>query len=175
MERGLVHIYCGDGKGKTTAAVGLAVRAAGCGKKVLFVRFMKNERSGELKGMADIPEIDFLYPERYFGFYSQLSSEEQASCKEVYHRLWEAAVRECEEDKYDLLILDEFMSAYQCEVIDRQKAVHFLTEKPDKLEVILTGRNPAPEVEALADYISEICKVRHPYDRGIMAKEGIEY
>ena len=77
MESGLIHIYCGDGKGKTSAAAGLAIRAAGRGKKILFVRFLKNENSGELKILDKIPEIDVVYPEKSYGFYSSLSGEQK--------------------------------------------------------------------------------------------------
>ena len=88
MEKGLIHIYCGDGKGKTSAATGLAVRAAGCGKQVLFARFLKNEESGELEILDRIPEIHVIHLERSFGFYRTLTEEEQAEVRQMYEALW---------------------------------------------------------------------------------------
>lgn len=175
MEKGFTHIYCGDGKGKTTAATGLAVRAAGTGKTVLFVRFLKNDCSGELPSLARIPGIVVLNPKKSFGFYSTLSEDEKRECREVYRELWDTAVHTAVSEAYDMLVLDEFMAAYSYGMIGQEKALHFMKEKPEGLEVVLTGRNPSAEILALADYVSEIQKVKHPFDRGIAAREGIEY
>ena len=112
MEKGLIHIYCGDGKGKTSAATGLAVRAAGCGKQVLFARFLKNEESGELEILDRIPEIHVIHLERSFGFYCTLTEEEQAEVRRMYKALWHDIVRRAETDAYDVLVMDEFMAAY---------------------------------------------------------------
>ena len=85
---GLIHIYCGDGKGKTSAAAGLAVRAAGRGKRNLFVRFLKNENSGEIKILDRIPEIQVIHLEKSFGFYSSLRGEEKREAEESFRKLW---------------------------------------------------------------------------------------
>lgn len=175
MEIGLTHIYCGDGKGKTTAAIGLAVRAAGTGKKVMFVRFLKNDHSGELQSLDKISGIVVLGPDRSFGFYKTLTEEEKKECRDVYRDLWDTAVRRAVSEEFDMLVLDEFMAAYGYGMIEPNAALHFLKEKPKRLEAVLTGRNPAPEILALADYVSEIRKVKHPFDCGILAREGIEY
>ena len=171
MEKGLIHIYCGDGKGKTSAATGLAVRAAGCGKQVLFARFLKNEDSGEL----EIPEIHVIHLERSFGFYRTLTEEEQAEVRRMYEALWHDIVRRAETDAYDVLVMDEFMAAYNYGLIGHDAAFAFLREKPERLEVVLTGRDPDEALVELADYVSEIRKVKHPFDRGIRARRGIEY
>ncbi len=175
MESGLIHIYCGDGKGKTSAAAGLAIRAAGRGKKILFVRFLKNENSGELKILDKIPEIDVVYPEKSYGFYSSLSGEQKKEAAETYRALWERTVRLISAKLYDVLVADEFMAAYNYGLIPDEEALRFLREKPKELEVVLTGRNPDPRLVELADYVSEIRKIRHPFDRGVTAREGIEY
>ena len=88
MNQGMIHIYCGDGKGKTSAAIGLAVRAAGTGMKVLFARFLKNEYSGELKVLDAVPQIEVIHLERSYGFFSTLSEKEKAEVKEMYLGLW---------------------------------------------------------------------------------------
>ena len=175
MEKGLIHIYCGDGKGKTSAATGLAVRAAGCGKQVLFARFLKNEDSGELEILDRIPEIHVIHLERSFGFYRTLTEEEQAEVRQMYEALWQDIVQKAETDVYDVLVMDEFMAAYNYGLIGHDAAFAFLREKPVRLEVVLTGRDPDEDLVELADYVSEIRKVKHPFDRGIRARRGIEY
>ena len=175
MEKGLIHIYCGDGKGKTSAATGLAVRAAGCGKQVLFARFLKNEESGELEILDRIPEIHVIHLERSFGFYRTLTEEEQAEVRQMYEALWQDIVQKAETDVYDVLVMDEFMAAYNYGLIGHDAAFAFLREKPVRLEVVLTGRDPDEDLVELADYVSEIRKVKHPFDRGIRARRGIEY
>lgn len=175
MEKGLIEVYCGDGKGKTTAATGLAVRAAGCGMRVLFVRFLKNEHSGELVILDKIPEIDVIHLNREFGFVFRMTEEEKQEAKEVYSNLWQEAVRRAVEEEYDMLVADEFMAAYRYEFIDHVHALDFLKNKPGKLEVVLTGRNPAPEIQELAEYISEVKKIKHPFEQGVPARRGIEF
>ena len=165
MEQGLIHIYCGDGKGKTSAAIGLAVRAAGSGLKVLFTRFLKNESSGELAILDDISQIKVLHLEKSYGFFKNLSEEKKQEVKETYLQLWRAIELEILTGRYDVLVIDEFMAAYRYD----------LKKKPKELEIVLTGRNPDEKLIELADYVSEIKKVKHPFDQGIYARKGIEY
>ena len=101
MEQGLIHIYCGDGKGKTSAAIGLAVRAAGSGLKVLFTRFLKNESSGELAILDDISQIKVLHLEKSYGFFKNLSEEKKQEVRETYLRLWRAIELEILTGRYD--------------------------------------------------------------------------
>lgn len=175
MQRGLLHIYCGDGKGKTTAATGLAIRAAGSGKKVLFARFLKDENSGELKILRQISEIEVLPVEKSFGFFWTLSETEKAEAKDMYFRLWRILKEKAESGAYDMLVMDECMAALRYRLLPPEEVVTFLKERPEELEVVLTGRDPDEELLALADYVSEIRKVKHPFDRGIHARKGIEY
>ena len=142
MEQGMIHIYCGDGKGKTSAAVGLAVRAAGCGKKVLFARFLKNEESGELAVLDKISEIEVIHLEKSFGFFSTLSAKEKEEVHRVYESLWRRILSMISDDAYDVLVLDEFMAAYRYGVISRESALEFLRVRPESLEIVLTGRGP---------------------------------
>lgn len=174
-EQGLLHIYCGDGKGKTTAATGLAVRAAGCGMKILFVRFLKNENSGELRILDSIPGIEVLRPSRSFGFYDTLSEKEKTELHRVYGILWREIVEKVESGSYHMLVMDEFTWAYSMEIVKREESVRFLESRPQNLEVVLTGRDPAAELLEMADYVSEIEKRKHPFDRGVCARRGIEY
>lgn len=175
MNQGLIHIYCGDGKGKTSAAIGLAVRAAGNGMNVLFARFLKNESSGELKVLDEIPQITVLHLERSFVFFQTLTEEEKEEARKMYARLWDRISGEIKKGSWDMLVIDEFMAAYRYGLIARDEALRFLREKPAELEIVLTGRDPDESLVELADYVSEIRKVKHPFDRGIRARKGIEY
>ncbi len=171
--KGLVHIYCGDGKGKTSAAIGLAVRAAGRGKKVLISRFLKTDDSGEVMILKEIPGITVLPCEKSFGFLFRMSEEQKKEAASYYQEQFEKTVKMAE--RYDLLILDEMMASISGKMVPEERVLQFLQEKPENLEVVLTGRNPSDRLKEEADYISEILAVRHPYEQGIPAREGIEY
>lgn len=171
---GLVHIYTGDGKGKTTAAVGLAVRCAGCGGQVIFCQFMKNNRSSELNILRQLPQIQLVQAAECFGFYKYLNEEQRAAAARVCSSLLEQAIAAAQAASARLLVLDEVISTYNHGLLPRQLLLDFLQHKPAGLEVVLTGRSPAPELAELADYLSDIHKIKHPFDKGIAAREGIE-
>ncbi len=171
--RGLIHIYCGDGKGKTSAAVGLAVRAAGRGMKVLIIRFLKTDDSGEVDVLRTIPQISLRDCDQTFGFFSQMSDEDRARAGEYYGKLLKEAVSSALD--YDMIILDEILAADSYGLIDEDVLIDFLQNKPFSLEVVLTGREASDKLMELADYVSEVRKIKHPYDKGIMARKGIEY
>lgn len=175
MNRGLVHIYCGDGKGKTTAAIGLSIRAAGRGMQVLFARFLKTEDSGELKILDAIPEIEVLHMDKSFGFYRTLSEAEQREVRQMYRQLWARIEEKIQTGTYRLLVMDELMAAYRYGILEQETVIAFLKSKPEELEVVMTGRDPAEEFVELADYISDIHKEKHPFDQKIPAREGIEF
>ncbi len=172
--KGLIHIYEGDGKGKTTAAVGLCVRCAGSGRKVIFSQFLKDNQSSELKVLKSIEDIQVITAEKTFGFYFNMSEDEKEEAKEVYNRLLIQVIKQASREECDMLVLDEIMAAYSNQLIDRNYLLDFLKNKPYQLEVVLTGRNPAKELVELADYVSEVKKVKHPFDVGISARDGIE-
>lgn len=169
-----IHIYTGDGKGKTTSSVGLAVRCAGSGQKVLFTQFMKDNKSSELAILRTIPLIEFLPSPKYFGFSHKMTEEQKTEARQVYSDLLVQAAEKAVHESIRLLVLDEIISAYNLNLIDREYLLDFLKNRPVTLEVVLTGRDPAPELVELADYVSDIRKVKHPYDKGIVARKGIE-
>ena len=171
---GLIHIYCGDGKGKTTAAVGLAVRCAGRGNKVLMVQFLKSRDSGELYSLAKLPDIEVMRGKESKKFTFQMNEEEKHALLIEHNKMFEQVLAKIKNGGYSLLILDEVIGALNAKVFEMPKLIEFLRHKPENLEVVLTGRNPAPELVEIADYVSEMRKVKHPMDRGIMAREGIE-
>ena len=171
--KGLIHIYCGNGKGKTTAAVGLAVRAVGAGKRVRFVQFFKDGSSSELAVLSQLATLQVLVCEKQFGFYKNMTESVKQQARQAYSALFEQAVMDvaCTE----VLILDEILSACRHGMVEEKRLLQFLQEKPEELEVILTGREPGPALLETADYISEIKKIRHPFDKGNRARKGIEY
>jgi cob(I)alamin adenosyltransferase len=173
-ERGLIHVYTGDGKGKTTAGMGLSVRAAGAGLKVLIYQFMKDNGTSERKILESLPGVTFLdgLPMEKFSF--QLTEEEKPEKRRFYEDQLKEAVRIAQEGGYDLLFLDEVLYTISAGLLSEQSLLSFLDQKPEGLEVVLTGRNPGPEVLERADYVSEIRKIKHPFDRGVGARPGIE-
>lgn len=255
---GMVHIYCGDGKGKTTAALGLALRAAGNGVPVVIARFLKNDGSGEVGILENVPGV-YLFPcERQFGFTWTMSEEQKAEAgeyfTELFERAWEMGCKTVREDvegagKADgcmagenwgsdsvsdgssrrdigvcgtgssvsgspvsgpptsgplvsgspvfgspvsgspvsapltsppceiraLLVLDEIMAAVNSGFVANGRLLAALDHRPDGLEVVLTGRGPSEELLSRADYVTEMRAVKHPYEKGVGARKGVEY
>lgn len=175
---GYIHIYCGEGKGKTTAAIGLAVRMAGGAGRAVLARFLKNDASGEVEALKGIQAITVLPCPKAFGFTWQMTEEEKAEAADFYGKLFETAAAislESAAQGRTLLVLDELCAAVNSGLVKKEPVLKFLDELPEDLEVVMTGREPLKEFVERADYISEIRKVRHPFDQGIAARKGIEY
>ena len=170
---GLIHLYCGDGKGKTSAAVGLAVRASGAGKQVLFTQFFKDGSSSEIESLKRLPGIRVIHANTVKGFYHAMTPEQRIQARKDYTALFRQVTDAAK--NADLLILDEIVSACNRGVVPETLVTTFLRSKPTELEVVLTGREPSPALMELADYITEMRKLRHPFDRGIAARKGVEY
>ncbi len=168
---GLLHIYCGDGKGKTTASLGLAMRAAGAGMRVCFVQFMKGGDTAELASLKLIPDITVKRCDKAYGFVKNMSGEDKADITDCHNELLKYAFS----GGFDLIILDEFNSAYGYGLMDKVLAEKLILDGKNSAEIALTGRNPAEIFLENADYVSEICCVKHPYEKGITARKGIEY
>lgn len=174
MQPGLIHLYCGDGKGKTTAAMGLAIRAAGHGKKVLILQFLKGWPTGELKSLAQIEGIQVLRGKEGMAFSFQMTPEERIQTKALHEEHLRLAMHKAQLGECEVLILDEVMGAVGTGLLEESLVTGFLQAKPPQLEVVLTGRNPPPQWIELADYVTEMKKIKHPYERGIPARDGIE-
>lgn len=174
MQPGLIHVYCGDGKGKTTAALGLALRAQGHDWPVLLVQFLKATPTGELTAIDCLSGWNVLRGQRGRGSLFTTDAVVRAELKAEQASLLATAISQAQTGKYRLLILDEIIGALGRGLLSQEQVLKFLDTKPAGLEVVLTGRNPSPELLARADYITEMKKLRHPFDQGMVARNGIE-
>ncbi len=171
---GLIHIYCGEGKGKTTCSVGLTVRASGYGLNVLFMQFLKSGNSSELKVLRTLPNVEVMGTKPIKKFSFQMTEEELKETREVNGKQFQEMCELLKDGKYDMLVLDESLGSIEAGLLDEDLIVNFLENKPEHLEVVLTGRYPSEKLVELADYVSRIDKVKHPYDQGVPARAGIE-
>jgi cob(I)alamin adenosyltransferase len=170
---GIVVVYTGDGKGKTTASLGLALRASGHGAKVFMVQFRKNDpKYGEIKAIQKfLPDFTVVQSGEgriVRGYFMQ----------EDINDAWntflqgKAAVLS---GQYDLVIFDEINIAIDYELLDVQEVLQMLAERPSHVDVVLTGRNAAPEIIEAANLVSEVKEIKHPYKEGIKARAGMEF
>lgn len=171
---GLIHLYHGDGKGKTTCAMGLALRCAGHNDPVVIVQFLKDGTSGECRLLAKLENVTLLAVNPVGKFFRAMTAEEQEQTRQAALRTFDAAVKLAVRERARMLVLDEVCAAISLGVLAEAEVIRFLDSKPEGLEVVLTGRSPVQSLLDRADYISEICKRRHPFDKGITAREGIE-
>ncbi len=173
--KGLIHLYTGEGKGKTTAAIGLAVRAAGAGKKVVFSQFMKGRKTSELNSLELIPGITIVRSEKELGW---LKRDDEAQCemfRVVHNEILDKIAELIQNGECDVLIMDEITYPFNYGVIDKKKLEDIIDNKPGDMEIVMTGRNADEMLSEKADYITYMEKIRHPYDKGIDARRGIEY
>lgn len=171
---GLIHVYCGNGKGKTTTGMGLCARAAGFGYRVLIYQFMKNNKTSERKTLEHAENITWLDGLDQEKFSFQMTEEEKRKRREFYDSQLEKVTGIAVEQKFDVLFLDEAIYTIRAGLLDEQKLLDFLDHKPEHLEVILTGQGPSEELLQRADYVSEICMRKHPFQKGQPARDGIE-
>ncbi len=169
----MLHIYCGNGKGKTTAALGLALRASGNNMRVHIVQLLKGAETSELNALKNIDKVTVSRLERDFGFTFCMTDEEKNEVTRLHNELLLEAKKLSGE--VDLLIIDEFNGAYECNLLDKELADSLILDRPEGLEMVITGYNPDKKFLEVADYVSEIKCVKHPYDKGVNARKGIEY
>lgn len=174
QNKGLIHIYHGDGKGKTTCAMGLALRNLAYDNKILIAQFLKDGTSGECRMLEKYDNVKLLSANPFSKFTFQMNDEEKSITKESINKMFDLAVSYCVENSVDLLIFDEVCASITTGMLNEDKVINFLKTKPEKLEVVMTGRNPSERLIELADYVSHIEKQKHPFDKGIPAREGIE-
>ncbi len=194
----MVQIYCGNGKGKSTASIGLCVRAAGNGIPVLMVQFLKDDTSGELKVLNNLSNVQIMHSDKFFGFTWNMNEEEMKEQADIFSKML-AKVECCIDEKLQeiqsdensevtqrdssimtgiklLVILDEIIPAIDCKLVSESVLFDLMDKyNREEVEFVLTGRNPSEELKCKADYISCIEAEKHPYDKGIAARQGVEY
>lgn len=192
----MIHLYSGEGRGKTSIAVGTAVRMAGAGGKILFAQFMKGCESGEIEVLKSIPEVEICRVSEEYPFYNQMSEEQKQRITRQHNNILMHITNEVErvgqidvegmgfvqqEESVTtavpklLVVLDEITYPINWNLIDRTMLSRLLSNLPESVELIMTGRDPSEEMVAVSDYWSEISMKRHPYEKGVLARKGVEY
>ncbi len=169
----MIHIYYGNGKGKTTAAFGLALRAAGRGKRVIVAQFLKSEDSGERRSMEAVPHVLLLPIPAHMKFLWEMDVVERSECEYASYQLLRDAATLAEPGS--VLILDEALGALETDVLLPEDVTETLDSLPEPCEVVLTGRNAPEFLLARADYVTRFQAEKHPFERGVPAREGIEF
>lgn len=173
-QTGYIHIYCGDGKGKTTTGMGLCTRAAGYGYKVLIYQFMKNNKTSERNVLKTVPNITIMNGLEKEKFSFQMTEEEKQERTAYYEKQFSLITQKAANEEYDVLFMDELIYTIGAGLFHESLLLDFLRNKPEKLEVILTGQGPSQSLMDASDYVSEIRKIKHPFDKGLPARGGIE-
>ncbi len=170
--KGYIHIYTGNGKGKTTAAFGLAIRAFGAGKKVFIGQFVKGQVYSEVKALKKIsPNIEI----RQYGLECFIKHEPKPADIEMAQKGLAEVAKIIKSKKYDVIILDEINIALYYKLFPIEEVIHILQNKPSESEIIITGRYAPQALIEMADLVTEMKEVKHYYTRGILAREGIEH
>lgn len=171
-KKGLIIVHTGDGKGKTTAALGIALRACGYGMKVIMLQFFKGKwKYGELRSAPKLGTFEIQPMGQGFTWESKDVEVDKAMVREA----WRAAKEKILSGNYDVVILDEINYALSYDFLPVTDIVEFLRNKPPMLHVILTGRDAKPEIIEIADLVTEMRQIKHPFEQGISAQKGIEF
>ena len=173
MKKGLIQVYTGDGKGKTTAALGLALRAVGHSMKVLIIQFMKGKSEiGEKKAAQKLAPYLTILPMGRETFVSKDNPHPEDI--KIAREGFGVARKAIQNKEYDVVILDEINVAIEYGLISISDLLHLLDSKPEEMELVLTGRNARPELLERADLVTEMVKRKHYFDKGVPARKGIE-
>jgi cob(I)alamin adenosyltransferase len=175
MSKGLIHVYTGDGKGKTTAAIGLAVRASGHDRKVLLLQFLKGASpdSGEIIALEKLGIKVIRFRDQVSPLFDP--DVDISKLKESVKRSVETAIDEIQSGLYDVVILDEFNNLLGGGLSEMGDVKRIINAKPEGLELVFTGRNAPDELLDLADYVTRVLMVKHPYKNDVRARKGIEF
>lgn len=171
----MIHIYHGDGKGKTTAAMGLALRMIGYGEPVFAVQFLKGSLSGEIAALLKLAGVTILRGKPGTKFVFQMCPKEIAEIKVLHMRQLGLAFEAAYTGKAKLLLLDEVLDAVSTATIEEDTLLDLIKGCPNDVEIVLTGRNPSQSLIQIADYVTEMKNIKHPYQQGIPARKGVEY
>jgi cob(I)alamin adenosyltransferase len=176
IRKGLIIVHTGAGKGKTTAALGIGLRAVGQGLRVLMVQFIKGSwHYGELDAAELLGKSRFSILPMGRGFVKIGAEKPDPQDVRLVEEAWQFAEQKIAGGEYELVILDEINYAISYRMLDPEKVVQALKRKPELVHVILTGRNAHPAITELADLVTEMREVKHPYQQGLLAQRGIDY
>lgn len=171
--KALNHVYFGSGKGKTTAALGLILRAVGCGIPCFLVQFLKDTKCGELETLRKLGVTVFRGKAPQAAFARDMTPEQLEETRGIHNENLTNAVEESKGG--GLLVLDELLDAVELGLVDESAVRLLLENRPDNLELVITGHSDIPWIFEKADYITEMVKHRHPYDKGVEGRRGIEF
>lgn len=171
--KGMIQVYTGNGKGKTTAAIGLGMRALGAEKKVLMIQFLKDGKSSEIEFLRRYAPN---FKTKSFGS-GEFLIEKKADSRDYYttENALQAFKQAMESQLYDIIILDELNVAIDLGLVEEKKVIKLLKQKPVELEIIITGRNASKKIKKIADLVTEMKEKKHYFKKGIPARKGIEY
>ena len=175
MSKGLIHVYTGEGKGKTSAAVGLAIRATAHGKKVLILQFLKGkgQDSGEIATAKRLNIKVIRFKDQISPIFAQKVNLSQL--KKAIKKAITLSIKEIKNKSYDMVIFDEFNNLLNNGMATMEDVRNIVREKPHNLELVFTGRGAPKELIKIADYVTEMRLVKHPFNSGVKARKGIEF
>lgn len=171
----MIHVYYGDGKGKTTAAVGLAIRAAGNSMKVMFVQFLKPESSGERAVLHSLDRLTLTSCPTELKFTCDMDDREKQQTAMIYRGIFERSAAVTLSERYDMIVLDEIFDAISEGLLNEADVYEFITNAPNNIEIVMTGHKPSKRFIDEADYVTEMRKEKHPFDKGLTGRIGIEF
>ena len=176
LEKGLVQVYTGEGKGKTTAAIGQGMRAYGNGLKVYMLQFLKGGKTGELNTVAELGDNFKIFRfEKPKDFTWNLTDEEKEELRLEIREGYNFVLDVIKENKCDVLIIDEVMAVLSNKFLSVEEVIHIIDNKPETMELILTGRNVPKEILEKSNLVTEMKCIKHYFSEGVPAREGIEY
>ena len=177
MQKGCIQLYYGDGKGKTTAAVGQIVRSVGHGFKVLVYQFLKEPNSGEVSVLKSLPGVEYIENEGEIPFMFNLTPEQQEFYKEKFQKTFNIVREKFFSGEYDLVVLDEVIDAYNLDTVPKEQILEMMDKKPENTELVITGHQYGMDISELtkrADYVTNFVKEKPPFDLGMPCRKGIE-
>ena len=177
MQKGCIQLYYGDGKGKTTAAMGQIVRCVGHGFRVLVYQFLKEPTSGEVSVIRNLPGVEYIENEGPIPFMFNLTPEQQEFFREKFQKKFDIVREKFFSGEYDLVVLDEIIDAYNLGTIDKEQLHEMMEKKPENTELVITGHQYGMDMSELikrADSVTKFVKEKHPFDLGMPCRKGIE-
>jgi len=171
----MLHLNFGNGKGKTSSAVGLGIRSAGRGKNVLMIQFLKCQETGEQLFLRDCPNFIIKRFESEHNFIINPNAEQKAQLTAEIAVAIEFATAQIQERKCDVLILDEVLDAVELGFLDEAKLINLVNIGKNDIEFVFTGRRASAELIDFADYVTDMVSIKHPFQKGVKAREGVEF